>query len=203
MSSGRLPSALEAPPPATSVLGLLNQQRDHRRRVFTYGLIGFLLLFVIMFLKALYSQQKVIRVFNQDIDTTNVQIMESAVLLAPLLSPIRIALACEYPFMVTFLGYTNPLTPVTIAQFVELEPSTTRAVAALILLESGLTVDTENTRPPTLVQEVINQLYPKDTFVPPKPVYVPPTPAKQGTSLLMAILPQVAPVVMLVAMLAG
>lgn len=187
-------------PEPTTVLQALNSAQSRSVRIHSTVLISVLVLLVVLFLWGIYSQRDVIDVFNQPIDTSSSKILEGAVLLGPLLSPTRIALVCAYPFLYNILGYSNPNTGYIIKTLVTMEPSNLRAIMALVLLQSGLHVDTSKTSPPTEVQEVINQIYPTDSFVPPN-VIPPPSTPKQAATFFSTVLPQIMPLAMLAGML--
>jgi len=187
---GRLRSVFIKPPPAQSVLELMNQQQIRSRAIQTWMLIGLMFIIVFMYVKAMYNQRDVIDVFNRDIDTQNESIMNGAHILGPLLSPSRIALICEFPGTYKILGYSSPYTGPIVKALAELQPSPERVVLALMLLENGIQVQ-PGTNPPTIFQEVMNHVFVKDTFVPPKPIITPPTPVKQAATTMEQIMPTV------------
>jgi hypothetical protein len=185
---GRLRALFVDPGPAQSVLDLLGQERIRRRAIQTWAAIGLLFIIVFMYAKAVYNQRDVIAVFNRDIDTQNLEIMNGAHMLGPLLSPSRIALICEFPGLYTILGYSSPYTGPIVKALTALQPSSERVVLAMMLLENGLAVQ-PGTSPPTIFQEVINNVFPKDTFVPPQPIIKPPSAVKQAATTAEQIMP--------------
>ena len=157
-------------------------------------------LLVAFYVKAMYSQQDVIRIFEQDIDTDKRQILMQAYMLGALLNPQRIALICEYPMLYGWLGYTSPYTGPVVKALTTLEPSIERVVMALTLLESGLVVSQDGkTVPPTLFQEVLRQIYPTDDYKPPL-VIKPPSIPKRVTNTFDQVMPWAMQLLMLGAM---
>lgn len=179
---------VSAPKPASSVLELLTRAEVHR---FNVRLVIGIILFgsvVFMYTRAIYAQSAVIKMFQQPFDTQKDTVRQQAVLLGALLSPQRIALLCEYPALYSLLGYTSPYTGPVVSALVALDPSVETAVSALMLLESGLVVDTTKTSPPTLFGEVVRNLYPADTFKAP-PIIHPVPPVKEATNLVKTYAP--------------
>jgi len=183
--------------PAKSVLDLLNGQAQATQFRSTVVFAISVIVGTVLFMKALINQQAVIKVFSQEITTTKPGILSGAQMLGDLLSPIRLALLCEYPSLRTVLGYSSPYTAQVISTLASMQPSEERVVMALVLLEGGLQ-PSATTTPPTVVQAVLDAVYPVDGFVPPTPVIIPPTPQQ---SLISMILPQIVNVVFIAGMI--
>ena len=187
---------------ATSVLELLNREHNHRRAIQTWVLVFLFFAMMVMYVRAMFNQGDVISIFEQPIDTEKMIIRQQAVLLGSLLSPQRIALLCEYPALYSFLGYTSPYTGPVVKALAGLDPSVERVVMALTLLESGLVVDTAQTNPPTIFNEIVRQIYPGNNFVPPKIIY-PPSIPQRTTSTLSQVMPMVMQAVFFLPMIFG
>ena len=179
---------------------IANRVFKRRWRTWTVATVVFLILLVVLYVKALYNQSDVIAVFQEDIVSNKPDIMMQAYILGPLLSPQRIALLCEYPMLYSWLGYTSPYTGTVVKALVQLDPPILVVVEALTLLESGLVVDTANTDPPTIYNQVLKQVYRQDTYVPPK-VVKPPSVPKQTASVFNQIAPWIMQVAMILPML--
>ena len=185
-----------------SVQEIANRVYEQRASTWTSTMLVLMFFLVAFYVKAMFNQQAVISIFEQDIDTDNREIRMQAYMLGALLNPQRIALICEYPMMYSWLGYTSPYTGPVVRALTELEPSIERVVMALTLLESGLVVSQDGkTVPPTLFQEVLRQVYPTDDYKPPvviKPASIP----KKAVNTFDQVMPWAMQGLMLVAMLA-
>lgn len=194
--------AFAAPQDAASVLDLMNREHHRRRAVQTWALVFILFGILTMYVRAVYNQAAVIHIFEQPIDTEKDVIRQQAVLLGALLSPQRIAMLCEYPMLYSFLGYTSPYTGPVVKALADLEPSVERVVMALTLLEGGLVVDTTQTNPPTVFNEVIRQIYPGNDFSPPTIIH-PPSPVQAASSTISQIIPVIMQAVFFIPMIFG
>jgi len=191
----------EAPPQGElTTQDIANRVFKRRWRTWTVVTVVFLVMVVVLYVKALYNQSDVIAVFEEDIVSDKPDIMMQAYMLGPLLSPQRIALLCEYPMLYSWLGYTSPYTGTVVKALVQLDPPILVVVEALTLLESGLVVDTANTNPPTIYNQVLRQIYKQETYHAPT-VVKPPSVPKQATSVLNQIAPWLMQIGMIVPML--
>jgi len=157
------------------VFTLLQRDADIARNIrvtFVLIAIGSVIAFYFV---ALYQQSDIINLMNQNIDTTDIQLQQQIFLLGELLNPVRLAFVLQYPTMYWFFGYSNKYTGRILGTILAVEsPTPQRLVRALALLESGITV-LPTTVPPTLLQAVIDQVFPRNTYqsslqIPPAPL---------------------------------
>lgn len=162
-------------PTPTDVFTLLQRDADIARNIrvtFVLIAIGSVIAFYFV---ALYQQSDIINLMNQNIDTTDIQLQQQIFLLGELLNPVRLAFVLQYPTMYWFFGYSNKYTGRILGTILAVEsPTPQRLVRALALLESGITV-LPTTVPPTLLQAVIDQVFPRNTYqsslqIPPAPL---------------------------------
>lgn len=192
---------VKVPDENLTVQQIANRVYEQRARSWTNIVVVLLFIAVAMYVKAMYNQQDVIHVFEQNIDSSIPSIQMQAYMLGSLINPQRIALVCEYPMLTWWLGYTSPYTGPVISALAKLEPSVERVVMALTLLESGLVVNPDGkTVPPTIFQEVLRQVYPADTWHPPPPVLKPPSFQKKTVSMFNQVLPWIMQLGMFAAM---
>lgn len=196
----RVKSLFTKYPEPTDLFSLQMRESNIKQNMRTFALIGLFLFAVIMFFKAVYNQQDIINTMNQTIDTNDTQLLMYIQLLGVKISPVRLALLLEFPGLYWILGYQNQFTAPILSTILALEsPVPQRVIRTLALLETGLTIS-PSTTPPTLLQEVLNQVFPKNeqfksTFVLPQI-----TPAPSAAANVMSIVQQVMPFAMFMLM---